>query len=132
MALAAEEAAANGIMSMLGYQYRRVPALVHAKNIIKKGCIGKILNIRAEYLQSWSADPNSPLSWRFSKDAAGAGTLGDIASHVIDIAQYIAGGDINELVSIVKTYITERPVPEGGVDLLGAVKLDETVKKKTS
>lgn len=130
MAIAAEEAAKQGVISMLGYQYRRVPALAHAKNIIEKGEIGEILNIRAEYLQSWSADPNSPLSWRFSKDTAGAGTLGDIATHVIDISQYLAGSNIKEVVSTVQTYIKERPVQEGGVDLLGTVKLDGTSEKK--
>ena len=130
MALAAEEAAKKGIISMLGYQYRRVPALVHAKNMIENGDIGVVQNIRAEYLQSWSADPNSPLSWRFSKDTAGAGTLGDIATHVIDISQYLAGSEISEVVSNMKTYIKERPVQEGGVDLLGTVKINEDAEKR--
>ena len=85
--------------------------------------------MRCTYLQSWSADPDSPLSWRFQKDIAGAGTLGDIASHVIDIAQYLAG-DIDEVVSMMKTYITERPVQEGGVDLLGTVKLGADAPRK--
>lgn len=129
MAEAAIEAAEKGIISMSAYQYRRVPALVLAKKFIDEGSIGKILNVRCTYLQSWSADPNSPLSWRFQKDIAGAGTLGDIASHVIDIAQYLAG-DIDEVVSMMKTYIKDRPVQEGGVDLLGTVKLGADVKKQ--
>lgn len=128
MAAAAAEAAKKGVISMNAYQYRRVPALVLAKKFIDEGSIGKILNVRCTYLQSWSADPSSPLSWRFQKDIAGAGTLGDIASHVIDIAQMLAG-DIAEVVSTVKTYITERPVQEGGVDLLGTVKLGPDAKK---
>jgi len=126
---AAEKAAEKGVISMLGYQYRRVPALVHAKNMIDRGDIGEIQNIRAEYLQSWSADPNSPLSWRFSKETAGAGTLGDIATHVIDISQYLAGSNISDVVSNVKTYIKERPVQEGGADLLGTVKSDDSAEK---
>lgn len=128
MAAAAAEAAKKGVISMNAYQYRRVPALVLAKKFIDEGSIGKILNVRCTYLQSWSADPSSPLSWRFQKDIAGAGTLGDIASHVIDIAQMLAG-DIDSVVSTVKTYITERPVQEGGVDLLGTVKLGPDAKK---
>ncbi|MGF6991529.1 putative dehydrogenase [Lachnospiraceae bacterium PM6-15] len=122
MAEAAKVAADKGIVSMNAYQYRRVPAIDLAKKFIDEGSIGKILNIRCTYLQSWSADPDSPLSWRFQKDIAGAGTLGDITSHVIDIAQYLAG-DIDEVVSMMQTYIKERPVQEGGVDLLGTVKL---------
>ncbi len=117
------------LINMCAYQYRRVPALVMAKKLIDEGSIGKILNIRATYLQSWSADPSSPLSWRFQKKVAGAGTLGDIATHVIDITQYLAG-DISQVVSFLETYIKERPVQEGGVDLLGTVKLDENARKE--
>lgn len=129
MAEAAAIAAKNGIISMNAYQYRRVPALVLAKKFIDEGSLGEILNVRCTYLQSWSADPSSPLSWRFQKKIAGAGTLGDIASHVIDIAQYMAG-DIEEVVSMMRTYITERPVQEGGVDLLGTVKLGADARRE--
>ena len=129
MAEAAEKAAKKGIVSMNAYQYRRVPAIDLAKKLIDEGSIGDILNIRCTYLQSWSADPDSPLSWRFQKKIAGGGALGDIASHVIDIAQYLAG-DIDEVVSLVKTYIKERPVQEGGVDLLGTVKLGADAPRK--
>lgn len=129
MAEAAKKAEEKGIISMNAYQYRRVPALVLAKKFIDEGSLGEIRNIRCTYLQSWSADPDSPLSWRFQKDIAGAGTLGDIASHVIDIAQYLAG-DIDEVVSMMRTYIKERPVQEGGVDLLGTVKLGADAKRQ--
>ncbi|ADU28658.1 Gfo/Idh/MocA family protein [Evansella cellulosilytica] len=128
MADAAEEAKKKGIISMCAYQYRRVPAVVLAKKFVEEGSIGEILNIRTQYLQSWSADPNSPLSWRFQKKYAGAGALGDIGTHVIDIAQYLAG-DIDEVVSNVRTYIKERPVQEGGADLLGTVKIDGDAEK---
>ncbi|SHE59552.1 Gfo/Idh/MocA family protein [Alkalibacter saccharofermentans] len=128
MADAAEKARNKGIISMCAYQYRRIPAIELAKKFIDEGSVGKITNVRATYLQSWSADPSSPLSWRFQKNRAGAGTLGDIASHVIDISQFLVG-DISEVVSTVKTYIKERPVQKGGVDLLGTVKLDEGSEK---
>ena len=129
MAEAAEEAAKKGIVSMCGYQYRRVPAIDEAKKIIESGRLGEITNVRAQYLQSWSADPRSPLSWRFVKETAGAGTLGDIFTHALDIAQYLAG-NVTDVVSMVKTYIKERPVQEGGVDLLGTVKLGDDAKKQ--
>ena len=129
MAKAAEEAAKKGIVSMCGYQYRRVPAIDEATKIIESGRLGEITNVRAQYLQSWSADPRSPLSWRFVKETAGAGTLGDIFTHALDIAQYLAG-NVTDVVSMVKTYIKERPVQEGGVDLLGTVKLGDDAKKQ--
>ncbi|NLP26271.1 MAG: Gfo/Idh/MocA family oxidoreductase [Clostridiales bacterium] len=128
MADAAEEVKSKNIITMCAYQYRRIPAVVLAKKFIEEGSIGEILNVRATYLQSWSADPASPLSWRFQKEIAGAGTLGDIATHVIDLSQYLAG-NISEVVSNIKTYIDERPVQEGGVDLLGTVKIDSDAKK---
>lgn len=128
MADVAQKMAEKGIINMNAYQYRRVPAIVLAKKLIEEGSMGEILNIRCTYLQCWSADPASPLSWRFQKSIAGAGTLGDVGSHVIDIAQYLAG-EIDEVVSLMKTYITERPMQEGGVDLLGTVKLDSDAKK---
>lgn len=128
MAEAAVKAKSKGVVSMCAYQYRRIPAIELAKKFIDEGSIGNVMNVRATYLQSWSADPSSPLSWRFQKEIAGAGTLGDIASHVIDIAQFLAG-DISQVVSNVKTYINERPIQEGGVDLLGTVKLGADAKK---
>ena len=129
MAEAAEEAAKKGIVTMCGYQYRRIPAIDEAKKIIESKRLGEITNVRAQYLQSWSADPRSPLSWRFVKETAGAGTLGDIFTHALDIAQYLAG-NVTDVVSMVKTYIKERPVQEGGVDLLGTVKLGDDAKKQ--
>jgi predicted dehydrogenase len=129
MAEAAQNVKDKGIISLCAYQYRVVPAIALAKKFIDEGSIGKILNVRCTYLQSWSADPNSPLSWRFQKETAGSGTLGDIGSHVIDIAQYLAG-DISEVVSNVKTYIDKRPEQEGGVDLLGTVKINENANMK--
>ncbi len=127
MAEAAAKTKDQGIISLCAYQYRDVPAIVLAKKFINEGSLGKILNVRCTYLQSWSADPDSPLSWRFQKEIAGSGTIGDIGSHVIDIAQYLAG-DIKEVVSTVNTYIDNRPVQEGGVDLLGTVKLGADAK----
>ena len=96
---------------MNGYQYRRKPAIDEAKKIIESGRLGELTNIRTQYLQSWSADPSSPLSWRFEKQLPEQEHL-VILLHALDIAQYLAG-NISEVVSIVKTYITERPVQEG-------------------
>ncbi|MDB4866799.1 MAG: dehydrogenase, partial [Cohnella sp.] len=80
-----------GVKNMVAFSYRRTPAVALAKKYIDDGSIGKILNFRGTYLQDWSADPNSPLSWRFRKSVAGSGALGDIATHVIDLARYLVG-----------------------------------------
>ncbi|GGG03045.1 Gfo/Idh/MocA family protein [Paenibacillus abyssi] len=117
-----------GVKHMVAFNYRRTPAIALAKKYIEEGAIGKILNFRGTYLQDWSADPNSPLSWRFKKDIAGSGALGDIATHVIDMARYLVG-DITEVMATTQTWIKERPVQSGGVDKLGTVKASGDVQK---
>lgn len=118
-----------GVKHMVAFNYRRTPAIALAKKYIEEGAIGKILNFRGTYLQDWSADPSSPLSWRFRKDVAGSGALGDIATHVIDIARYLAG-EIGEVMGTATTWIKERPVQSGGLDKLGTVKASGDVKKE--
>lgn len=110
-----------GIVHMVAFNYRRTPAVALAKKYIEEGAIGRILSFRGTYLQDWSADPNSPLSWRFQKSIAGSGTLGDIATHVIDMARYLAG-EISSVNAMMTTWIPDRPVQSGGADLLGASK----------
>lgn len=110
-----------GVKHMVAFNYRRTPAVALAKKYIEEGRIGKILNFRGTYLQDWSADPNSPLSWRFQKKVAGSGALGDIGTHVIDFARYLVG-EISEVMAITKTWVPERPIQTSGVDKLGTVK----------
>lgn len=110
-----------GVVNAVAFNYRRTPAVVLAKKIIDEGAIGDVLSFRGTYLQDWSADPNSPLSWRFQKKFAGSGAVGDIGSHVVDMARYLVG-NIVEVNSIVSTYIKERPVQSSGFDSLGAAK----------
>ena len=107
------------VIHMVAFNYRRTPAVALARKYIAEGRIGKILNFRGTYLQDWSADPNSPLSWRFSKKIAGSGTLGDIGTHVVDMARYLVG-EIQAVNAMTKTYIPTRRLQAGGVDKLGA------------
>jgi predicted dehydrogenase len=118
-----------GVKHMVAFNYRRTPAIALARKYIEEGSIGKILNFRGTYLQDWSADPNSPLSWRFRKTVAGSGALGDIATHVIDMARYLVG-DIAQVMATTHTWIKERPVQSGGLDKLGAVKASGDVRKE--
>nr|CAD6628346.1 gfo/Idh/MocA family oxidoreductase [Rhizobium sp. TCK] len=110
---------AAGVIHMVAFNYRRTPAVALAKKYIDEGRIGRILNFRGTYLQDWSADPDSPLSWRFQKKIAGSGTVGDIATHVVDLAHYLVG-PIAEVNAITTTYNKTRPLQQGGVDKLGA------------
>jgi predicted dehydrogenase len=117
MMLEAVEAA--GVTHMVAFNYRHTPAVVLARKIIEEGRIGTIRNFRGTYLQDWSADPDGPLSWRFQKKIAGSGALGDIATHVIDMARYLVG-EIAAVSAVARTYITERPIQNSGTDKLGA------------
>jgi len=108
-----------GTVTMVAFNYRRTPAVALAKKYIEEGRIGQILNFRGTYLQDWSADPSGPLSWRFQKEIAGAGTVGDIGTHVLDFARYLVG-EIVAVNAMVHTYIEERPLQSGGLDKLGA------------
>lgn len=108
-----------GVVNMVAFNYRRTPAVALAKKFIANGDIGRVLNFRGTYLQDWSADPNGPLSWRFQKSIAGAGAVGDIGTHVLDLARYLVG-EVCAVNSILQTYIKERPVQRGGLDKLGA------------
>ncbi|QDI91931.1 Gfo/Idh/MocA family oxidoreductase [Salicibibacter halophilus] len=116
------------VKNMVAFNYRKTPAVALAKKFIDEGSIGRILNFRGTYLQEFSADPNSPLSWRFQKDKAGSGALGDIGTHVIDFAHYLVG-DISHVMSLTNTWIKERPVQSGGIDKLGTVKLEDAEKQ---
>jgi predicted dehydrogenase len=107
------------VTHMVAFNYRRTPAVAFAKKLIAKGDIGEILNFRGTYLQDWSADPNGPLSWRFQKEIAGSGALGDIGTHVVDLARYLVG-EIAAVNAIAQTYIPTRPIQQGGLDKLGA------------
>lgn len=108
-----------GVIHMVAFNYRRTPAVALAKKYIEEGRIGNILSFRGTYLQDWSADPNGPLSWRFQKKVAGSGAVGDIGTHVIDLARYLVG-EITAVNSIVKTYVASRPLQSGGFDQLAA------------
>jgi predicted dehydrogenase len=109
---------ASGSIHMVAFNYRRTPAVALAKKLIEEGRIGDILNFRGTYLQDWSADPDSPLSWRFQKSVAGSGTVGDIGTHAVDFARYLVG-EIASVNALVKTHIPTRPKQAGGVDKLG-------------
>jgi predicted dehydrogenase len=110
---------AAGVVHMVAFNYRRTPAVALARRYIEEGRIGRILNFRGTYLQDWSADPDGPLSWRFQKKVAGSGAVGDIGTHVIDLARYLVG-EIAAVNALVKTYITTRPLQASGFDKLGA------------
>jgi predicted dehydrogenase len=111
MAEAAARAAAKGVRSMVGFTYRRVPAIGLARKLVADGRLGDIRHVRAQYLQDWIADPAAPMSWRLEKDKAGSGALGDIGAHIVDLTQYISGQTLTGVSALLETFVKERPLP---------------------
>jgi predicted dehydrogenase len=96
------------------YNYRRVGAVAAAYNLAREGRLGRIYHVRAYYLQGWASSPEIPLIWRFDKEQAGSGSLGDLGAHVIDMARFITGDEIAEITgAISETFIKERTIPSG-------------------
>ncbi|QCW52681.1 Gfo/Idh/MocA family oxidoreductase [Nocardioides dongxiaopingii] len=119
MVRAAEAAAAHGVRAMVGFTYRRVPAIALARRMVAEGRLGDIRHVRAQYLQDWIADPEAPLSWRLERDKAGSGALGDIGAHIIDLAQHITGDHIAEVSGQLETFVKERPLAAEHAGLSG-------------
>jgi predicted dehydrogenase len=113
MADAANKAHANGVRAMVGFTYRRVPAVALARRLVEQGRIGEVRHVRAQYLQDWIADPEAPLSWRLQKEKAGSGALGDIGAHAADLAQFVVGDSISDVSGRLTTFVKERPLAAG-------------------
>ncbi|MEV7134488.1 Gfo/Idh/MocA family oxidoreductase [Arthrobacter sp. NPDC093128] len=117
MTEAAAAARAKGVQSMIGFNYRRVPALALAKELIAEGRLGTVRHVRAAYLQDWLSDAESPMTWRLRKETAGSGALGDIASHAIDQVLYLLDGTVTEVTGRLHTFVDRRPGPNGLEDV---------------
>ncbi|HUI43594.1 MAG TPA: Gfo/Idh/MocA family oxidoreductase [Terriglobia bacterium] len=98
-----------GVKHMLMHNYRKLPAVTFARKLIEDGLLGDIYHYHGAYLQDWIIDPQFPLVWRLQKKLAGAGALGDIGSHAIDLARYL-NSEFKSVVSHMTTFIKERPL----------------------
>ena len=137
LAARAAQRKAPGLIAMVNFNYRRVPAIAFARQLIESGRLGEIRHWRGTYLQDWVLDPEFPLVWRMKKELAGSGALGDIAAHSLDLAQYLVG-PVTDVVGTLSTFIRERPVEQasaGGAGLsaaAGAEKGPVTVDDSTT
>lgn len=103
-----------GILTCVGYNYRWAPVVQHAHRLISEGKLGELTHYRGRFFAGYASHPRTVLSWRFQQEIAGLGTLGDLLSHVIDMARFIAG-DIASVVSQKETFIPERPIATAGI-----------------
>lgn len=119
MTAAADAARAQGVRAMVGFSYRRVPAIAFARQLVQAGRIGTVRQVRALYLQDWLADEDGPMTWRLDKSLAGSGALGDIGAHAIDLVEHVTGASLATVSGTLETFVTERPLMAEGVGLSG-------------
>jgi len=101
-----------GLLTGVGYNYRWAPLVQYARQLIADGKLGRLTHYHGRFLNGYAADPNGFLSWRFQQEH-GLGTLGDLMSHVIDMAHMLAG-PITRVTSDKETFIRQRPIPQPG------------------
>lgn len=115
-----------GVKNTIWYNYRRLPAVTLAKQIIESGKLGKIFHYRSNFLQDWTINENLPQGgrafWRMDANAAGSGVTGDLLAHCIDLAMWLNGG-IEDVSSVTEIFVKERKHEDTGH--LEEVKIDD-------
>jgi predicted dehydrogenase len=101
---------ATGVKHLCGFNYRFVPAVRLARELIDEGALGEIRHFRGRYLQDWGDDPTLD-TWRFDPERSGSGSLGDLGTHVIDLARYLVG-EVSSVAGVVKTFVEGRTVDD--------------------
>ncbi len=108
-----EAAQKAGVKHMTAFNYRFVPAIRQARELIASGALGRIYHYRAVYLQEWVMPHyGTPMIWRLNKAEAGAGTLGDLGAHIIDLGRFLVG-EIESVGAMMRTFIPQRPLADG-------------------
>ena len=108
-----EAAVKAGVKHQAAFNYRFVPAIRQAYELIKGGRLGRLYHFRAVYLQEWIMPHyHTPMIWRTDKKRAGSGAMGDLGSHIIDLARFLMG-EVRSVSGMTKTFISERPLPDG-------------------
>jgi predicted dehydrogenase len=119
----------GGVKHMVAYNYRFVPAIRQAYELIQSGVLGKIYHFRAIYLQEWvMAHYNTPMIWRLQKKIAGSGAVGDLGAHIIDLSRFLVG-EVDSVAAMTRTFIKERPWDDGS---MGNVDVDDAIVNTVS
>ena len=112
-----------GVKHMVAFNYRFVPAIRQARELIASGALGQIYHFRAAYLQEWIMPHyDTPMIWRLDKEAAGSGALGDLGAHIIDLGRFLVG-EMKSVSAMTRTFIEERPLGNGSG--MGKVDVDD-------
>lgn len=106
----AETAEEAGLVSAVGFNYRHTPAILKMRELVRSGRLGRITNVRAWLIADYASDPDGPLTWRYDRERAGAGVVGDLMSHGADLVQFVCGR-IAQVSALTDTFIASRPIP---------------------
>ncbi|PRI11125.1 Gfo/Idh/MocA family protein [Leucobacter massiliensis] len=109
----AEAAAEAGVVTSIGFNYRHAPAVEQLRELVATGALGRITNVRGRMFADYSADPRGARSWRFVREHAGNGVLGDLMGHLVDLVHYTLG-PIAEVTALTSTVYAERPEAQAG------------------
>ncbi|MCP4200143.1 MAG: Gfo/Idh/MocA family oxidoreductase [Proteobacteria bacterium] len=120
IAAVAEE---SGVLTQMTFNYRFVPAMMRAKQLVEEGRLGRVYSFRAAYLHAGYIDPNRPISWRLDASKGGGGALFDLGAHVLDLVRFLLG-DFESINALTETFIRERPLP-GKPDEMRPVEVDD-------
>lgn len=104
---------AAGVLTFVGFNYRWVPLVQHARTLIQEGKLGELTHFRGRFFSMYGSNPYGLMSWRFDKNVAGTGAMGDIMAHTADMALFMVG-PIKRVSSTSHTFIKERPLPIPG------------------
>lgn len=118
-----DAAAAAGVATAVGFNYRHAPAVQHLRSLVADGRLGRITNVRCWLNADYASSPNGALTWRYDREKAGSGVIGDLLSHGADLVEYVTGQRIDEVTATSDVFIPERPIPtsagvgHGGIEV---------------
>ena len=119
----AREAERAGVLVGMTFNFRFIPALMRARQMIADGLLGEIYAFHAVYNHTGYQDPRKPLSWRLKHELSGGGALVDLGSHLIDLVRHLLG-EMESVRAVTKTYVRQRPI-ETGSKTMGEVTVDD-------
>lgn len=120
-----DAARAAGIATAVGFNYRHAPAIAHLRELVASGRLGRITNVRCWLIADYASSPDGPLTWRYDREKAGSGVIGDLLSHGADLVQHVIGQRIAEVSATSDVFLRERPLPLGAGVGHGAVEVSE-------
>ncbi|MDH3251506.1 MAG: Gfo/Idh/MocA family oxidoreductase [Ignavibacteria bacterium] len=116
---------ASGLKHQITSEYRFIPAVMKAREMIDQGFVGRVFQFRGLYLHSGYIDPKRPREWRMQKEVIGGGVLVDLGPHILDLMHYLVG-DVLEVSATMETFFKERPLPENP-SAMGKVEVEDAI-----